>query len=302
VYITTNTDYTIDGTILNIKDSIYVSATDKITVTTWNDTSQLDVLTSVFKGPTLTTEVITELFDSAGFDIELFDSVASEGNNVNLFELGRTITSNNRLWVTRNGNILLAGNDYVVSNSTLLIIGDLLSPSDEIIVTSITDDVVPEELSFRLFKDMNGSSAMYKVNNSVVLTKKLNITDEAVYVNDASILTTPNLDIGIFGIIIINGERITYREVNLPNNTISGLRRGTAGTAIKEHSLNAIVNDVSIGNIVTGSVITSSTLGSDTNTVSSTYDSIWYGSGDGTPSNGIALQDQVTTQANFIKN
>jgi len=302
VYITTNADYTIDGTILNIKDSIYVSATDKITVTTWNDTSQLDVLTSVFKGPTLTTEVITELFDSAGFDIELFDSVTSEGNNVNLFELGRTITSNNRLWVTRNGNILLAGNDYVVSNSTLLIIGDLLSPSDEIIVTSITDDVVPEELSFRLFKDMNGSSAMYKVNNSVVLTKKLNITDEAVYVNDASILTTPNLDIGIFGIIIINGERITYREVNLPNNTISGLRRGTAGTAIKEHSLNAIVNDVSIGNIVTGSVITSSTLGSDTNTVSSTYDSIWYGSGDGTPSNGIALQDQVTTQANFIKN
>ena len=84
-------------------------------------------------------------------------------------------------------------------------------------------------------------------------------------------------------------------------NTITGLRRGTAGTAITSHSKETMVHDVSITNVVTGSVITSGTLGSDTNTIATEYDNIWYTSGDSTASNGIALQNQTTAQANFIR-
>jgi hypothetical protein len=301
VYVITKADYTINETVLNIKDSISVSATDTVSITTWNDTSQLDILTSIFVGPALITESVTELFDSAGFDIELFDSIASEGNNVNLFELGRTVVNNNRLWVTKNGRLLLAGNDYLISNSTLLLTGDLLNEVDVIVVTSMTDDVVPEELSFRLFKDMNGSSAMYRIDNSVYLTADLLLTDEMIYVNDVSTLTIPNLELGTFGIVTINGERITYREINTSDNTISGLRRGTAGTAINVHAVNMIVNDIGIGNIVSGSAITSTTLGTDTSLVTMTQDKVWYATGNNTPSNGVALQNQVTAQANFIK-
>jgi hypothetical protein len=302
VYVTTSSDYTINGTVVNIKDNILVSATDKITVTTWNDTSQLDILTNVFVGPSLTTETVIDLFDNAGFDVGLFDGISSEGNVVNLFELGRTITNNNRLWITKNGRLLLSGNDYIVSSSLLLITGDLLGPSDVIVVTSMTDDTVPEALSFRLFKDMNGNSAMYKTNKLVVLSSQLLITDETIYLNDVSTLSKPNLEIGVFGIIIINGERITYRELNTTENTVSGLRRGSAGTGITTHDNGSVVNDVSVGSIVIGSVINSSTFGSTTNTTSTTYDKVWYATGGSTPSNGLALQDQITTQANFVKN
>jgi hypothetical protein len=36
------------------------------------------------------------------------------------------------------------------------------------------------------------------------------------------------------GITNINGERIMYRNRDTENNTVSGLRRGTAGTGVAE--------------------------------------------------------------------
>jgi hypothetical protein len=146
---------------------------------------------------------------------------------------------------------------------------------------------------------------MYKVNtcclNKAELVNKLDITNDVIYVNDVSNLTIPNLELGTFGIVIIGGERITYRNIDSNTNTISGLRRGTAGTAIAVHGKKSTVHDASITNVVTGSVITSNTLQASTNTVTSTYDNIWYASGNSTVSNGIALQNQSTSQANFIK-
>jgi len=299
VYITTDSAYTINGSVLNIKGS--VSAVDIISITTWNDTSQLDILTNVFKGPTMTSETIVDLYDSGDFDVIEFDKLSSDSINTNLFDLGRSVTNANRLWVTKNGQLLMNGNDYLISNSTLLIVGDVLSSSDVIAVTSMTDDVVPDALSFRLFKDMNGSSAMYRIKDSVNLVSDLNDTDDIIYVDDSSKLAIPNLTLGIFGILIIDGERITYRERDTALNTISGLRRGTAGTAISPHYIGDKVDDLNVGNTVNGSAITSTTLGADTNTSTTAYDKVWYANGINTPSNGIALQDQVTVQANFVK-
>jgi hypothetical protein len=205
------------------------------------------------------------------------------------------------LWVTKNGRVLTANVDYIVSANSLLVLGDVINPTDVVVVTSITSGIVPDKLAFRLFKDMNGNSAMYKVDESVMLTTELLITDDVIYLNNAENLTSPNLELGVFGIILINNERITYRELDSATNTISGLRRGTAGTSILSHLVGDIVSDVSVSNIVNGSVITSTTLGADTNALASTYDNIWYAKGINAPSNGIPLQDQVTTQANFIK-
>jgi len=64
---------------------------------------------------------------------------------------------------------------------------------------------------------------MYKTNKLVVLSSQLLITDETIYLNDVSTLSKPNLEIGVFGIIIINGERITYRELNTTENTVSAV-------------------------------------------------------------------------------
>ena len=59
----------------------------------------------------------------------------------------------------------------------------------------------------------------------------LTATDNIMYVEDANALGQPNLEIGVFGVCTVDGERIMYRDVNLVDNSVSGLMRGTAGTA-----------------------------------------------------------------------
>ena len=306
VYVNTISDYTIDSSsVLRVKPHITIAGIDELDVTTWNDTEEIDLLTSSFKGPTTTTTPVIDLFDASDFDSVGFDFVGTSSADINLFDLGRTIVVGYRLWVTLNGNVLLDGVDYSVSGTQLLLAGELIGPTDIVTVTSMTGNIVPDALAFKIFKDMNGNSAMYKINTcclkKVNLASDLNITDDTIYLNDVSNLTVPNLTLGTFGILTIDGERITYRNVDNGANTISGLRRGTAGTGITKHTKETVVHDVSITNIVTNSVITSTTLGADTDTASTAHDNIWYASGASTVSNGIALQNQTTAQANFVK-
>jgi hypothetical protein len=82
------------------------------------------------------------------------------------------------------------------------------------------------------------------------LTTNLLATDDVIRVQDASKLDEPNLVQGIFGMITINGERITYRTRNTSNNTLSGLRRGTAGTGAADHAAGAQVIGIGIGNLL----------------------------------------------------
>jgi hypothetical protein len=51
-------------------------------------------------------------------------------------------------------------------------------------------------------------------------------------------------------VITIDGERITYRNIDYMNNTVSGLRRGTAGTAADSHLAQDLVYDIGIGQIL----------------------------------------------------
>ena len=99
-------------------------------------------------------------------------------------------------------------------------------------------------------------------------------------------LGQPNLAIAKFGIVTINGERITYRERNLIYKKVRGLRRGTAGTGRVAHAASAAVTDVSSKSFVQWD-----------------YDKLWYENGtqEGDLS-AVPLQDQETIPAIFIKN
>jgi hypothetical protein len=69
-------------------------------------------------------------------------------------------------------------------------------------------------------------------------------------VADATNLSEPNLPQGIFGLITINGERIAYRNRDTTANTVSGLRRGTAGTGAADHAAGSAVYDIGLGNLL----------------------------------------------------
>jgi len=253
---------------------------DVYAVTSWNDTSQQNALTQVFVGPVSTGVTVTEPYDSTGYDSGLvsgdpgsFDY--SEGTSIpyNDFNLQRENVNAGRLWVTLNGYRLFEGEDYVVEGQYLILASGAIQPADVMVVTEFSDSVVPEAIAFRVFQDMRGVQATYRITESTTtyLTTALSATADIAYVDDASKLASPDLPNGIFGLVTIGGERIMYRERNTALNTISGLRRGTAGTAPDAHTVNAPVYDISRGNLLPEQyqdyVVSDSALGDGSTTV-----------------------------------
>jgi hypothetical protein len=124
--------------------------------------------------------------------------------------------------------------------------------TDVLMVTEFTNSVVPEAMAFRIFQDMRGVQATYRITpgTTTALSQQLGISDDIVYVVDAGALDEPALSSNIWGVLTVNGERIMYRERDTVNNTVSGLLRGTAGTAIAEHPANSIVYNLGRGNLM----------------------------------------------------
>jgi hypothetical protein len=231
---------------------------DIVSVTSWNDTAQQSIVTLLWQGPVVDGVVVNEPFDSTDFDVGTvtndpgsFDYTEDGQVIVNDFELGRVILDPTRMWVTRNGNRIFYGDDYLVIGQELVIHGPVIGANEVVVAQLFTDSVVPEEMAFRIFQDMRGIQATYRMTpaTTTVLTQPLLKNQDIIYVEDASTLTEPNLDINVWGIITINGERIMYRELDLETNTVSSLMRGTAGTAVAQHAVDSIVYNLGQGNL-----------------------------------------------------
>ena len=78
----------------------------------------------------------------------------------------------------------------------------------------------------------------------------MDVNSDIIYVANASALPEPNFDVNVWGVITIDAERIMYRYRDTENNTISGLMRGTAGTAITAHANGATVYNIGRGNLL----------------------------------------------------
>jgi hypothetical protein len=156
------------------------------------------------------------------------------------------------LWVTLNGVRQFSGVDFVLNGEEMILHSGVLQTTDVVMITMFTDSVVPEAMGFRIFQDMRGVQATYRITNasSTLLTQPLSADGDTIYVQDASNLGQPSLNSNIWGILIVNGERIMYRARNTTNNTISGLLRGTAGTAVAAHAVGARVDDLGRGNLL----------------------------------------------------
>lgn len=243
----------------NLELAFIPNVGDTFAITTWNDTAQQELLTQVFVGPVVTSVIVSEGFDSTEFDTGSvtgapgsFDYASGVGLNKNEFLLQRENTVASRLWVTLNGVRLFEGQDYVVENNYLVLAAGAIGTSDIVAVTEFTDSIVPEAVAFRVFQDMRGVQATYRITDSTTTTlaQDLSAADTVIYVTNASVLSAPNLTEGRLGVITIGGERIMYRERDTALNTLSGLRRGTAGTGAADHVVNTPVYDISSGNLL----------------------------------------------------
>jgi hypothetical protein len=231
---------------------------DVVSVTSWNDTAQQSIVTLLWQGPVVEGVVANEPFDSTNFDVGTvtndpgsFDYTEGVQVIVNDFQLGRIVTDPSRIWVTKNGSRIFYGDDYLVIGQQLVLHGPAIGTTDVVVAQLFTDSVVPEAMEFRIFQDMRGVQATYRMTpaTTTTLTQTLSKDQDIIYVNDAGTLTEPNLNANVWGIITINGERIMYRVLDLDTNTVSSLMRGTAGTAVADHAVDSIVYNLGQGNL-----------------------------------------------------
>jgi hypothetical protein len=119
-------------------------------------------------------------------------------------------------------------------------------------ITQFANAVVPEAMAFRIFQDMRGVQATYRItaDTTTTTTATVSITDDTISVVNATALPEPDFANNVWGVITINAERIMYRERNTVNNTVSGLLRGTAGTAITAHVEGATVYNLGRDNLL----------------------------------------------------
>jgi hypothetical protein len=261
VSVRTAAQYWIVGNQINFRSSAGFTPQvgDLIEVITWNDTSEQDLLTQVFAGSGTQGIVVGQNYDETSFDNGTVNNDPgsfdySEGILVsnNRFDTGREIVDPESLIVTVNGKFLFNDLGYVVDGSNVVISGPPLNSAQIVVITSATASKVPPALSFRIFQDMRGLQSTYRITPQTTtrLVENLLTTDDVVYVENANNLSQPDLPNGIFGLIVVNGEHIAYRNRNTVNNTVSGLRRGIAGTAVNNHIIDTEVFDIGRGNLL----------------------------------------------------
>ena len=158
------------------------------------------------------------------------------GNPANRYRMQRAAVDSSYVWVTYNGQQLTANVDYSVSPDGyfVLVRGNLFqSLTDDVVITSFAKST-SQLTAYRIFKDMLGRTHYKRLSaeNSTVLSQDFLITDETMLVQDASVLTPPNIARNIPGIVLINGERIEFFTIN--GNELGQLRRGTLGTMPKQ--------------------------------------------------------------------
>jgi hypothetical protein len=255
ISVATAAAYTLSGTSLTLSQAPIPGSV--ISVVTFNDTSEQQLLTQVFQGPTTEGVLVSEGYDQDGVPFDAatvsftsgsYDFATGVQVATNEFDTGRTISNTERIWVTLNGTRLYPGDDYTVNGTVVIIGGSILGAADVLAITSLTMSVTPDTLNFRIFQDMLGNQKIIRLypGNTTALAQAMSATDDTIYVRDASTLSEPNLADNIFGVVIIDGERITYTVRNTTDNTLSGLRRGVAGTAISAHASGASVSNAGL--------------------------------------------------------
>jgi hypothetical protein len=246
VFCTTAAEYSFSGD--EVVLDVATVAGDVVAVTVFGDTSELNLFTEVFVGPTVIDEQLIDYFDTNTWDEVPWAQDIGTNVFINVFGLDKiNVTNPERLWVTLNGERLQANDDFfIIENNRLFITLPTIAATDVVAVTSMTESVVSNGVAFRLFKDMRDTYAAFSMapSHETILKQDLAEDDDVIHVFDASVIGPPNLTRNQFGIVMIDGERIMFRERDLNTNTLSGLRRGTAGTGANFHPAQTKVYDL----------------------------------------------------------
>jgi hypothetical protein len=290
ISVRTGAEYLVDGTTITLTSSAPAYTTgDVLYLTSFANHNPIRPQTQVFIGLGSDTATDDELFDESGFDSTGFDETSITGVSLSKYTMDRAVTNNSYLWVTLDGVKLHPGEYDIDDQGRLDLSGETVTSASEIIVTSFTENIIQPTVGFRIFKDMLGGINYYRIcdDESTLVAQDVSITNDKIYVEDASKLSDVTPDSRYPGVVFIGNERVTYWERNTEFNYITNLRRGTRGTRKAPiHRTGVAVIDASEDSRMPAT---------------NTHTQTWYTAGVGTPSNGLGLQASTTTNAKFLK-
>ena len=167
-----------------------------------------------------------------------------KGNDSGEYYLFQTPLNNDYVFVWANGENLVQGFDWIITDNKITITR-LLTSNDRIDIMYFVTEGNNFSTGFRIFKDMLNRTFYKRISqtNTTTLTANLSIDDKTITVTDGSVLRSVDGSTLLPGVIFIDNERIEYLYKN--GNTLSNIRRGTLGTAIKNHISGASVVDAS---------------------------------------------------------
>jgi hypothetical protein len=217
----------------------------------WDDVNQFLVIQNIpNRQDTDKLNVLTFSNDSGAFinpnaDVPR-DQTAQEGmfrkerypaNAYGRYVMSRPVGDTNYIWVEYNGQPLQSDIDYSVEEDKVTVrlrSGIFNTSTDKVVIMSLNDSSYNGVTAYRMFTDLVGRTTYKTIsqNNITYLAQPLLATDTVIYVNDVTVLTPPNIQRNLPGIVYIAGERIEFFLLNPSLNTLGQLRRGTLGTGI----------------------------------------------------------------------
>jgi hypothetical protein len=167
-----------------------------------------------------------------------------KGNDSGEYYLFQTPLNNDYTFVWVNGETVVQGFDWIITDNKITITR-LLTTNDRVDVMYFVTEGNNFSTGFRIFKDMLNRTFYKRISqtNTTTLTANLSIDDKTITVTDGSVLRSMDGSTLLPGVIFIDNERIEYLYKD--GNTLSNIRRGTLGTAIKNHIVGASVVDAS---------------------------------------------------------
>jgi hypothetical protein len=158
-----------------------------------------------------------------------------QSNGLNLYQLEYPAQDENYVWVYLDGVPLVHRYDFdILADAKTLRFAEhvVTSATSVIMVTSIKN---PEYLNkvygYRIFKDFVERDHFKRLSraNTTFLLDNLKYYDTKVKIFDANVLSPPNFNKNIPGVVLIDRERIEF--FNQDFDQLQDLRRGTLGTS-----------------------------------------------------------------------
>ena len=242
-----------------------------VEIITWNDTAEQGLLTEVLVGPGTINNNTFDLARAVTDPERLLVTLNGYWlfNGINFVLNGTTITISGQTIISTDVLAITFFTDRVVPNPIAFrIFQDMreVQATYRITPSTTTTLVQPVEIADDVIY-VEDASALGEPNFATSYVNNISYNIGAVVMYGAAFyqaiaFTTGNLPTNtdyweltesagnIWGILTVDGERIMYRDRDTVDNTVSGLLRGTAGTAITTHDADTYVYNMGRENLM----------------------------------------------------